>query len=425
MKRSLISAAVASALMAAAMSPDASAQSSSDLEALKAQLQALQNKVQELEKQQATQQEAQDRTTDVIAQSRAASASTGDWASRFQFKGDFRYRYENIDPEEAITDQSRQRIRARFGFSAKINDQVSGVIQLATNGGNNDPRSTNQTIGSGFDRKGIAIDLAYVDWKAFAGTNIQLGKVPQPFFKVGSYFWDNDITPEGVAVKYANGPIFATAYGFQLGELSTASDPTLMGGQIGIKQPMGAVTFTGAVGYYDVGTVQNKVTAAPTGCTSTANPAFFGGSQGNTTVTVGGCPRLLNDYNIVNVVGQADFKAGGFPMAVFAEYLQNTDADDFDTGYSAGVTLGKASDAHTWEVGYIYQKAEKDSQFGQFIDSDFGGGITDTDGSVFRFSYAPLKNWLFNGTYFMNSRFNDVGTERDYDRYQLDFAYKF
>jgi hypothetical protein len=425
MKRSLISAAVASALMAAAMSPDANAQSSSDLEALKAQLQALQNKVQALEKQQATQQEAQDRTTDALAQSRAATSGSGDWLSRFQFKGDFRYRFENIDPEEAVTDQSRQRIRARFGFSAKINDQVAAVVQLATNGGTNDPRSTNQTLGSGFDRKGVAIDLAYVDWKAFTGANVQLGKIPQPVFKVGTFFYDNDITPEGAAIKYVNGPIFASAYGFQLGELATASDPTVVGGQIGVKQPMGAVTFTGAVGYYDVGAVQNKVTAQPTGCTSAANPAFFGGAQGNTTVLVAGCPRLLNDYNIIDVVAQADFKAGGFPLAVFGEYLQNTEAENFDTGYSVGATLGKASDPQTWEVGLIYQKAEKDSQFAQFYDSDFAGGVTDTDGNVFRFGYAPLKNWVFNGTYFMNKRFNDVGTERDYDRYQLDFVYKF
>src|SRR3569833_1265081 len=139
MKRSLISAAVASALMTAVVSP-ANAQSNADLEALKAQLQALQNKVQELEKQQAQQQEAQDKPTDAIAQSKTAPGGA-DWASRIQLKGDFRYRFENVDPEEAITDQSRQRIRARFGFTAKINDQVTGVVQLATNGGNNDPRS--------------------------------------------------------------------------------------------------------------------------------------------------------------------------------------------------------------------------------------------------------------------------------------------
>ncbi len=38
-----------------------------------------------------------------------------------------------------------------------------------------------------------------------------LGKMPQPFAKTGSYFWDNDITPEGIAAKFARGPFFASS----------------------------------------------------------------------------------------------------------------------------------------------------------------------------------------------------------------------
>jgi hypothetical protein len=353
------------------------------------------------------------------------SAKASEWASKLTWKGDFRYRHENVDPEEAVTDQSRERIRARFGVTAKINDTVSATLQLATNGGNNDPRSTNQTLGSGFDRKGVAFDLAYVDWKAADGLNVLLGKMPQPFTKAGSYFWDNDITPEGGALKYTRGMFFANAYGFVLGERSTASDPTVIGAQFGAKLPVGPNLFTAAISYYDVGAVTGKVTAQPTGCTAAANPAFFGGAQGNTTVTVAGCPRLLNDYNIIQVMGQFDMKLGSHPLSIFADVVQNQEADDLDTGYSAGVTFNKAGDPQTWEVGYVYQKTEKDATFAQFIDSDFGGGVTDVDGSVFKFSYAPAKNWLFNGTYFLNDRFIDVGTQRDYKRYQLDLAYKF
>jgi Putative porin len=425
MKRSLISAAVASTLMAVSVSPGAQAQSNSELDQLKAQLEALKAKVEDLQKQQAQQQEAQDRTTDAIAQSKATS-SGADWASRIQWKGDIRLRHENVDPEEATTDQSRERIRVRFGLTAKINDTVSGVVQLATNAENNDPRSRNTTLGTAFSAKGIGFDLAYIDWKPGYGLNVQGGKMPQPFFKVGSYFWDNDITPEGLAVKYASGPFFASGFYYMLGERAAASDPTLGGGQVGMKMPMGGVTLTGAVGYFNVGAVEGKNTAQPTGCAVVQNPAFFGNANGNTTVTVAGCPRLANDFNIVEVTGLAEFKAGGFPLSVFAEWLQNQEADDLDTGWSLGATLGKAADAQTWEVGYIYQSAEKDSQFGQFYDSDFGGGVTDTEGSVFKFGYAPAKNWVLNGTYFLNDRFVDAGPiEREYKRYQIDFVYKF
>jgi hypothetical protein len=345
--------------------------------------------------------------------------------SRFQWKGDLRYRVENVDPEEATTDQTRQRIRARVGLTAKINDTVSGTVQLATNGGNDDPRSTNQTLGDGWDRKSIGFDLAYLEWKPGMGLTVWAGKTPQPFTKVPTFFFDNDITPEGASVRWQQGALFASAFGYSLSERSSASDASLIGGQVGFKQAMGGVTYTGAVGYFDVGAVEGKVTAQPTACATAFNPAFFGGANGNTTVTVAGCPRLANDFNMIDVIGSAEFTLGSFPLAVFGEYVQNQEADDFDTGYALGFTVGKASNPQTWEVGYAYQSTEKDAWFGQFVDSDFAGGLTDADGSVFKFSYAPAKNWLFNGTYFLNDRFVDVGTQRDYKRYQLDMVFRF
>lgn len=338
-----------------------------------------------------------------------------------------RYRHENVDPQEADVDQTRHRVRARFGLSGKINDTLSGTIQLATGGGSRDPRSTNQTLGEGWTRKELALDQAYVDWKPIDGLTLQFGKMPQPWQKVGSYFWDNDIMPEGMAVKYARGPFFASAFGYWLSERSSASDATLLGGQFGMTSDLGAAKLTGAVGYFDVGSVQGQVTTTNT-VPCTANTAFFGGPQGNTTVSnVAGCPTLVNDFNMIEALVQADLTLGSQPLSLFAHYLQNQEADDLDTGYAVGLNYGKASNPNTWEFGYAWQVTEKDSQFGQFVDSDFGGGITDTEGGVLRIGYAPAKNWVLNGTYFMNDRFVDApgAIESDYDRYQLDLNYKF
>jgi Skp family chaperone for outer membrane proteins len=409
---------------------------------LKAQNEQLEAKNKELETKGKALEETNDRQTDALAQ--ISSRTKGmDWASRVAWKGDFRYRHEYIDPEEAVNDQTRQRIRVRFGLTAKINDTINATLQLATNGGNNDPRSTNQTLGSGWDRKGIAVDLAYADWAPAKGLNVQLGKMPYPFQRVGSYFWDGDITPEGGAVKYANGPFFGSAFGYWLSESSTMSDSNVFGAQIGLKGDLGPVKLTGAVMYYDLGAVQNEVTAiiapsvmAPAVCPAgQLNNTFFASStNGNTTINRGdNCARLLNDFEIYEVLGQAEFGLGKIPLVVFANYAENTAADDFSTAYAAGFTVGRAANPMSWEFGYVYQKTEKDSLFGQFVDSDFGGGITDVDGSVFKIAYVPAKNWTLNGTYFLNSRFNDVPitvagapkTGLDYDRYQIDFNVKF
>jgi Putative porin len=111
-----------------------------------------------------------------------------------------------------------------------------------------------------------------------------------------------------------------------------------------------------------------------------------------------------------------------------------------DTAYAVGVILGKASNPRTWEAGVSYQSIEKDALFAQFIDSDFGDGVSDAEGWVLKAGYAPTRNVTVNGTYFINTR-NVCGTgdapdnrlcgagipeyELDYNRWQLDVNYKF
>jgi len=354
-------------------------------------------------------------------------ARAAEWASRISWKADLRYRHENVDPEEASTDQDRQRIRARFGLTGKINDTLSATIQLATNGGSNDPRSTNQTLGEGWTRKGVGIDLAYVDWKPMEGLHLLFGKMPQPWQRVGSYVWDGDITPEGMAAKFSRGAFFGSAFGYYLSERSSANDATLLGAQIGMTGNLGAAKLTGAIGYYDVGSVQGEITTTSTTTGCTANSAFFGGPQGNTTIPVGVCATLAHDFNMLDAILQAEFSLGAQPLNLFAHYLQNQEAEDLDSAYALGFTWGKAGNPKSWEFGYAYQVTEKDAQFAQFVDSNFGGGITDVDGSVLKVAYAPAKNWVLNGTYFMNQRFVDAigATESDYDRYQIDLNFKF
>jgi hypothetical protein len=200
--------------------------------------------------------------------------------------------------------------------------------------------------------------------------------------------------------------------------------------------------WTAAAMYYDLGAVQNEVTTiiAPSGmlpavcAAGLLNNAFFGGAQGNTTFNNGdNCNRLLNDFNIWEVLAQTEFSLGSLPLTLYANYSENTEADDFNTAYGAGFTLGRASTPRSWELGYVYANIEKDGLFGQFMDSDFGGGLTDTKGSVFRLIYAPARNWTINATYFLNERFVDVPitvggvpiTGSDYDRYQIDFNVRY
>jgi hypothetical protein len=104
----------------------------------------------------------------------------------------------------------------------------------------------------------------------------------------------------------------------------------------------------------------------------------------------------------------------------------NQDAEANDTGWLAGVTLGKAKNVGTWEAGYNYRELEKDAVLGAFTDSDCWGGGTDGRGHKFMARYQIAKNVQLGATYFLNEKpIADSSKTHDYDRLQLDVVASF
>ena len=61
---------------------------------------------------------------------------------------------------------------------------------------------------------------------------------------------------------------------------------------------------------------------------------------------------------------------------------------------------------------------------GAFTDSDFGDGGTDAEGGELNVGYTLMDNWWVYFSWFHN-QIDISTTARDYDRYQLDFIWKF
>jgi hypothetical protein len=123
---------------------------------------------------------------------------------------------------------------------------------------------------------------------------------------------------------------------------------------------------------------------------------------------------------------------------VFADYMQNTAASvnpqvhkTLDGAGSIGFTFNKASAPHSWEMGVVYEQNAKDAVFAQFVDSDFGGGLTDAKGWAFKGSYVLATNLTFTGTAFINKlNYDGVPSNSstynlDYKRLMLDLNYKY
>ena len=87
-------------------------------------------------------------------------------------------------------------------------------------------------------------------------------------------------------------------------------------------------------------------------------------------------------------------------------------------------TIGPGNSARAYRV------IEKDALFAQLIDSDFAGGVSDTEGWVFRAAYAPVAELDAQRDVLPEQANMDVPnsvgqTDVDYDRLQLDFNVKF
>ncbi len=421
-RKSAAVAALVATFLAAGMVPVAGAD---ELSELRAAVQALQSRIDQLESRAQAMEETNDRQTDQIA---VARSSVGSWVSSFTWRGDLRVRNEDIDQEYAAG-RNRYRIRARAGFQAKANDTVRTELMLATTEGN-DPRSSNQTLTGENSRKSISLDMAYVEWSPNAHWKLTAGKMRYPWVRPGqSILFDGDVNPEGLAVNFTQGTVFASVFYNLLEERGAAAESSMFGGQVGWRSGLGPGRATLGTSYFGFSGVQGR------------NPFHNNSSNGNSTTStaancVGGvAPCLTQDFGLWELFAEYSLTAGGRPLALYADYFNNGKADNgLDTAWSAGLSWGRASDPGTWEIGYFYQVQEKDALFAQFVDSDFGAGNTDSRGGVIKVAYAPARNWVINGTYMINETNVDAPAtvaglgpvyNRGYRRLQLDMNFRY
>ena len=383
-----------------------------DLSDIRAEVLLLLKRVENLEAEnQRLRNEAQATSNRVDAVAEASKKKNG-WTDTVSVSGDLRARYESFD----ITDQDdreRSRIRARIALKARPTDNTEVAIGLATGG--DDPVSTNQTLGNGGSTKDVRLDMAYFKWHARPGLTLTGGKMKNPFFKPGGngLLWDGDLRPEGVAMTYAGNNLFVNS-GLHFLESDTrrSNSRIAYGFQTGYKGKVGATMLTAGISYFKLGAE---------GRAAWYDDDFFG----NTVTCVGVDCVYANDFEELELFAELKTAVGMHPLTLFADYVQNQDASDYDIAWALGLKLGKAHNPRTWEFGYTYQDVEADSVLGLWSDSDFGGGDTDTKGHIFKGAWAPNKNWKVGFTYFVNETGLDLGGEDDYNRLQVDWAYKF
>ena len=360
-------------------------------------------------------------------------------ARNWSWKGDIRLRNEYRNRTGSGQDINRQRIRFRYGFEGKINDQLKVGARLAT-GSASDPVSTNQTFNTAFNHVNILLDRAFVTYSpeipGVTKVSLSGGIIENPFLWVGPLVWDEDLNFQGLAahVDQQIGPVnlFANNGLFSL-ESDISEAATLWSTQEGvIVQPykdadpetpelLKNFKVTGAIAYHDYKNVTNPVSeqinsSVPTSIISTA-----GGTKGNSA--------NLQDINLVNPTFEIASQYADVPFSFFSDWVRNTAATPgMKNGYIFGFKFGKARIPFDlmkgWEAGYYFERLDPDATFGAFSDSDFGnGGGTNHRGSVYWLKLAVLKNSTFGFKYF-NTR-QVKGAKNNADIAMMDWVTTF
>ena len=405
--------------------------------------------------------------SEVLAEARndlQAGMGTIDAASRFQIEGDLRLRAEHtyLDPantaasalrnaEPDLTrapdlfgsagnggvrnsntqqDTERSRVRARVALLAKVSDEFTAGIGLAT-GNTSNPTSTSQTLGTSFNKYSLGIDRAFVRYEPSPLFSATGGRFRNPFFST-DLVWADDLNFEGVAMtlkpKFSNEVNgFFTAGWFPLASEvpNQTSGRSLLGLQGGFDMHLGQkenrLKFgTALYQYRGIEGIQETVS------THTTSPIpdyvtrseYVTRQKGNTlfrlnaiddTATNWGLASEFRELNLTAQLNVAQFdpmhvivtgdivKNLSFDRAAMAARSGRTITDGKALGYMGRVQVGSPQVARRgdWNVHFSYRYLGSDAVVDAFTNSDFGLGGTNNKGFILGGNYGIARNtWL-------------------------------
>jgi hypothetical protein len=341
------------------------------------------------------------------------------------FYGDLRLRYEvDWDSQNAAgierDDRHRGRIRARLGFNYQITDDWSVGSRVRT-GDSRSQQSPHLTFVSeeSRDELDFVVDRYFVQYKhdalsGWAGRNIT------PFWFQNELFWDEDVTPTGVAASYetraGSGTLNAVAGGFFLPDGGYDLNGEMLAGQVRYTLPVKTSRLTTAASLHFMNGE------------SDANNLLNRNGERDYLIGVGSAQWSLPIHKVPFALGAdvfynlMDYDAED--VAPFPE-----DDDDEKLGYVLSAVFGQLKERNDWLLGYYYAHIETFSVNASYAQDDwvrFGNGAqtdaSDFEGHEIRAGYAISKYInLLARLYIVEA----ITTEQDGNRFRLDLNWRF
>lgn len=357
----------------------------------------------------------------VTAQAASANSPIGWYGDlRLRFEEDWDSRNSSGVPRE---DRTRGRYRARIGATLTFDENWASGIRFRT-GNSRSQQSPHLTFASdpgGSDEFDGIFDKYFVEYKA-NDRSVWIGRNSFPFWQQNEFFWDDDVTPTGLAASFANvgggGELSTTVGAFALPDGGWGLNGSLLSGQV---KYVGAASAS-----------SSQVTVA------LGLHRFFGES---------GAEELLNnngarDYLLCNLGTQWLGEVGGRRVAFGLDVFKNLESysaselapysaehADQDLGYVLSGQLGQLKDSGDWQVGYYYARIETLAVNASYAQDDWVrfGTATQTAGSdckghELRLSYAfsPTLN-LVSRLFLVDS----ITSVQDGKRFRIDLNWKY
>lgn len=446
------------------------------------------------------------------AENWAAPNALPEWTKRITIDGDLRTRYEqdlfdkandpfvinfnainggapydvssnnrNLPPLSNVTqDRSLPRFRLRLGIGAAIADDLRVDLRLAT-GNNTNPVSTNQTLGTDFNKTTFSVDRAFFTYAPIRTLSLQGGRLANPFLAPTELVWDNDLNFDGFAARYRL-PLGAVEPFLTIGAFSvensvfdfpstqsskvSSRDKWLYAAQLGADWSIdGRSRLSGAVGYYYFDKLQGELSSPCTPLTAADNcdsdlsrPGFL--QKGNTLFALRNLvadpsnptgPQyqyfgLASSYRELNGSLRLDLVVSdNVHVVVDGDYVRNLGYDRArvlarvpvnnygnageyaggQNGYAAQLLVGypRLEAFAQWNVLGGYRRIETDAVADAFTDSDFHLGGTNAKGYYVGGGFGITRNaWL--GARWLSAT-EVTGAPLAIDVLQVDFNARF
>ena len=368
-----------------------------------------------------------------VSQQASSTGSSGvpKWVQKTKLKGDFRLRYESKKRKGSAA-VDRGRIRYRLGLETDIVDQVKIGAGLASGSDSStSARSTNQDLENVFSTKTFSLDYAYAEYKPTDWASIIGGK-----FKRKNYLWepgdllfDTDINPEGGSVKLTHKitePV----------ELLFDTDISPEGGSVKLTHKItdwAKASLSSGVWVLDESSsdrtdpylfyIQPTVKFKYDDLRADAKLAFthynFDNVKGATldgalvsntaNPTSGGLEYKFTPWSISGELGFGEpFNLGIPRVAMFGEFVSNTDPDDENNGWLLGLKLGdkKVNDTNKWQLKYMFAQLQTDAFPDVFPDADRYSGQTDVKSHEGIAQFGLNKNIMVEFDYYHSRKIN-------------------